>query len=42
LGFGLFVGNIVSGVGLGHFSWGYRSLGPSTKGKYFSEAFSAN
>ena len=39
LGFGLFVGDIISGVGFGHFGSGYLALGPTTRWKYFAQVF---
>jgi len=42
LGFGFFVGDVISGLGLGLFSLGYQALGINCKRKYFAEVFSAN
>jgi len=35
LGFGFFVGDIVSGIGLGIFAQGFQALGPNCKREVF-------
>jgi len=39
LGFGFFVGDIINGVVLGIFGWGYWALGPNCKREVFHSSF---
>jgi len=36
-GFGYFVGDVISGVGFGHFGSGYLALGPTNRWKYVAQ-----
>jgi len=42
LGFRLFVGDVISGVGLGLFGQGHQALDPKARGNFLFQIFSRN